>query len=193
MKRAGHYTDDDNRADAADMAEMLWRLKTLPQPTIALVNGAAVGGGLGLISACDIAVAVKDAKFRFSEVHLGLTPATISPHVIEAIGPRWTRALFVTGESFDANFAHQIGLVQYVVEDRNELSETAEHLVKLVFKGAPGAIHDAKALVNDFGGHPITQEIRRDSARRIADRRASEEGKEGLTAFLEKRKPRWAE
>lgn len=191
MRHAGNYTHDDNQEDATGMAEMLHRLHHLPMPTIALVNGAAVGGGLGLIAACDIAVAVKTAKFRFSEVHLGLTPATISPYVVEALGPRMTRALFVTGESFDAAFAEKIGLVHYVVADEAELAEKSEYLVNLIFKGAPGAVRDAKRLVNDVMWREIDAELRHDTARRIADRRMTEEGQEGLAAFLDKRAPRW--
>ncbi len=191
MKAAGDYTHDDNEEDAAALAEMLHRLSTLPQPTIALVNGAAVGGGLGIIAACDVVIACKSALFRFSEVHLGLTPATISPYVIEAIGPRWTKALFVTGESFDADFAHQMGLVHYVVEDPDALADEEERIVSLIFRGAPGAIADAKTLVNDVKWRELDASLRADTARRIADRRSSDEGREGLAAFLEKRKPSW--
>lgn len=193
MKSAGNYTYDDNVEDAEAMAEMLHRLHSLPMPTIALVNGPAVGGGLGLISACDIAIALKSATFRFSEVHLGLTPATISPYVVDAIGPRWAKALFVTGESFDADFAMTMGLIHYVVANKDEMAHITEDLVKQIFKAAPGAVADAKALVDDVAFRPIEASLRKDTARRIADRRASDEGKEGLAAFLEKRKPRWAE
>ena len=151
----------------------------------------AVGGGLGLIAASNIAVAVKSAKFRFSEVHLGLTPATISPYVVEAVGPRMARALFMTGESFDATYAEKIGLVHYVVDDEAALAEVSEHLVNLVFKGAPGAVAAAKKLVNDVMWREIDHTLRHETSRRIADRRMSDEGQEGLAAFLEKRKPVW--
>lgn len=192
MKAAGHYTHADNQEDAQALADMLHRLATLPQPTIALVNGTAVGGGLGLIAACDIAVAVKSAMFRFSEVHLGITPATISPYVVDAIGPRYAKALFMTGESFDADFAHQIGLVQYVVEDSDALADEEERLVQLIFKGAPGAVRAAKELVAAVKYREIDGHLRKDTAVRIADRRSSDEGKEGLSAILEKRTPKWA-
>lgn len=192
MRRAGDYTHGDNVQDADAMAEMLHRLHTLPMPTIALVNGPAVGGGLGLIAACDLAVAVKTAMFRFSEVNLGLTPATISPYVVEAMGPRMARALFVTGENFDAAYAEKIGLVHYVVEDEAALAEMSEHLVRLIFRGAPGAVAAAKKLVNDVMWREIDHDLRHDTAQRIADRRMSDEGQEGLAAFLEKRKPGWA-
>jgi len=193
MKAAGDYTHDDNLEDAKALAEMLRLLRELPKPTIALVNGAAVGGGLGLIAACDIAVAVKEAQFRFSEVALGLTPATISPYVIEAIGARWAKALFMTGQPFDAVTAERIGLVHYVVADRAGLAQKSEELVGAIFRAAPGAVAAAKDLVNDVAHKPIDGGLRHDTARRIADRRSSEEGREGLAAFLDKRKPRWAE
>ena len=193
MRDAAGYTLDQNREDAEALAMMLYGLHTLPQMTIALVQGAAMGGGGGLVAACDVAVAVKNTKFCFSEVKLGLTPATISPFVVKAIGPRWARALFASAESFDANFAYQIGLVQYVVDSADELGGMDEYLVKLGFGAAPGAIADAKELVDDVAGKSITPGLMKDLAKRIAARRASEEGQEGLTAFLEKRKPNWAE
>lgn len=191
MKSAAHYTHADNVEDAAALAEMLHRLYTLPMPTIALVNGAAVGGGLGLVAACDIAVACKSAMFRFSEVHLGLTPATISPYVIEAVGPRWARALFVTGESFDADYAERMGLVHFVVPDEDALAQEEERIVAQIFKGAPGATRAAKKLVQDVMWREVDSGLRAETARRIADRRSSPEGQEGLAAFLERRSPTW--
>lgn len=193
MKAAQHWTREDNEADAMALAVMLRKLAELPQMTLALVQGAAMGGGAGLVAACDVAVAMKGTKFRFSEVRLGLTPATISPFVISAIGPRWTKALFVTGEMFDAAFAEKIGLVQYVVDDTAELAKMEEYLADLVMHAAPGAVRDAKQLVLDFADEPLSDALSRESARRIAARRISEEGKEGLAAFLEKRKPGWAD
>jgi len=121
MQSAAHYTNEENESDALVMAHMLQQLYSLPQLTIAAVHGAAMGGGAGLVCACDVAVALKSAPFRFSEVRLGLTPATISPYVVQAIGPRWARALFATAEGFDGAFAEKIGLVQYAVEDENEM------------------------------------------------------------------------
>lgn len=193
MEAAADYTQKENEEDAYALAEMLRKLHGLPQMTLAIVQGAAMGGGAGLVAACDVAVAMSSAVFRFSEVRLGLTPATISPYVIDAIGPRWAKALFVTGESFDAEFAHRIGLVQYVVEDSQGLADMEEHLSRMMFDTAPGAVADAKRLVDDVTGAVINQQLSHDTARRIAARRASDEGREGLSAFLEKRKPRWAE
>lgn len=193
MKDQSMNTLDANREDAQALADMLHKLYTLPQMTVALVQGAAMGGGAGLVAACDVAVAVKDTKFKFSEVKLGLTPATISPFVVRAIGPRWAKALFVSAEGFDASFAHQIGLVQYVVDSVDALGGMEEHLATLAFAAAPGAIADAKALVDDVAGEEIDHGLMKGLAKRIAERRASDEGKEGLAAFLEKRKPNWAE
>lgn len=202
MKRGGERTEEDNEIDALALARMLKHLHDLPQLTVALVQGAAMGGGGGLVAACDVAVAVKDAKFRFSEVRLGLTPATISPYVVEAIGPRMARALFATAESFDGEYAEKIGLVQYVVDEEAGLTKMMDHLSDLAMAAAPGAVADSKALVRFLaddatrgralgGGHIIDEHLMKETARRIAKRRASSEGREGLKAFLEKRKPEW--
>ena len=201
MRRQGGYDREENEDDALITARMFKALHDLPQLTVALVQGAAMGGGAGLVAACDLGVALKTPKFRFSEVRLGLIPAMISPYVVEAIGPRWAKALFATAESFDGAFAEKIGLVQYVVEDGAELEKMAEHLSTLAFAAAPGAVSDAKSLVRMVvdsaarrrldDGHLIDEHMIRETARRIAARRASDEGREGLAAFLEKRKPNW--
>lgn len=193
MQAAADWTHGDNVEDALGLARMLHALHDLPQMTVALVQGAAMGGGAGLMAACDVAVAVKDARIRFSEVRLGLTPATISPFVVRAIGPRYAKALFASGEGFDGNFAHQIGLAQYVVETVDELDDMMEHLATLAFGAAPGAVADAKTLVDLVAEADINDGLLRKTAHLIADRRASDEGREGLAAFLEKRKPSWAE
>ncbi len=192
MRRQSTRLQEDNEADALALARMLKHLHDLPQLTVALVQGAAMGGGAGLVAACDVAVALKDASFRFSEVRLGLTPATISPYVIEAIGPRWAKALFATAESFDGAFAEKMGLVQYAVADAAELQALAEYLTELALAAAPGAVAESKSLVRFVSGHKIDDALAKETARRIAQRRASPEGKEGLAAFLEKRKPGWA-
>lgn len=191
MQAAADYSQQENEDDAFALAEMLRALHGLPQMTVALVHGACMGGGAGLVAACDVAVAMKAATFRFSEVRLGLTPATISPFVVDAIGPRAARALFVTGESFDATYAEKIGLVQYVVEDMAGMDGMLEHLSDLAFHAAPGAVADAKKLVRDVTGESISKSLSHETAKRIAARRASDEGKDGLAAFLEKRKPGW--
>lgn len=191
MRRGGERTEEDNVKDALGLARMLRHLHDLPQLTVALVHGAAMGGGAGIVAACDVAVALKNTKFRFSEVRLGLTPATISPYVVEAIGPRWAKALFATGEGFDGEFAEKIGLVQYAVDDEAGLVSMMKHLTGLAFEAAPGAVADSKALVRYLAEHAIGADVTKETAKRIAARRASAEGKEGLAAFLEKRKPEW--
>lgn len=191
MQRAATYTEEDNETDAVALARMLQHLHDLPQLTVALVHGAAMGGGAGLVAACDVGVAVKTTKFRFSEVRLGLTPATISPFVVEAIGARWATALFATAEGFDGTFAERIGLVQYAVDTSEELQAKMESLSELALAAAPGAVADAKQLVRFVVGHKIDDSLAKETARRIAKRRASAEGKEGLAAFLAKRKPEW--
>jgi methylglutaconyl-CoA hydratase len=192
MKAAAIYTEKDNEEDAYAMAEMLRKLHSLPQVTIALVHGAAMGGGAGIAAACDVAIAMSNTRFSFSEVRMGIIPATISPYVVEAIGPRWARALFVTGETFDGDFAQKIGLVQYVVADETEMDTTVERLAGLVFAASPAAIADTKDLVEDVFGREMDASLSRLTARRLSHRRASDQGKEGLAAFLEKRKPNWA-
>jgi len=191
MQRAAAFTEEENETDALALARMLQHLHELPQLTVALVHGAAMGGGAGLVAACDIGVALKTTTFRFSEVRLGLTPATISPFVIEAIGARWAKALFATAEGFDGNFAERVGLVQYSVDTAEELQAMMEHLSELALAAAPGAVADAKELVRYVAAHRIEDGLAKETARRIAKRRVSEEGKEGLAAFLAKRKPEW--
>ena len=192
MRRQGQLPQAANEEDSLTAARMFKALYDLPQLTVALVQGAALGGGAGLAAACDIAVATKDAKFRFSEVRLGLIPAMISPYVVNAIGPRWAKALFATGEGFDGAFAEKIGLVQYAVEDAAALDKMAEHLSNLAFAAAPSAVTDAKALAKHVAEHGrIDDHLVKETAKRIAARRASDEGREGLAAFLEKRKPSW--
>lgn len=192
MERQARHDMSDNQADAMALATMLNRLYDLPQFTVALVQGGAFGGGAGLIAACDYAVAIDGAKFCFSEVRLGLTPATISPYVIEAIGARQARALFATAMPFDARRAYELGLVQELAVDLNDLSKREERLADLAFTAAPGAVEAAKQLVRDVAGQPIDAGLMHETAQRIAGRRASEEGREGLAAFLEKRVPSWA-
>jgi methylglutaconyl-CoA hydratase len=190
MKRMAGYTAAENEADALKMAEMLNRLDSLPKPTIALVQGAAMGGGIGLVAACDIAIAAEDAQFAFSEARLGLTPATISPYVIAAIGPRAARRYFLTAERFDARQALQLGLVSAVVPAA-DLAAEANKLADILCRNSPGAMAEAKRLIADVTGRPIDAALRSETAGRIARQRASVEGREGVAAFLDKRKPSW--
>jgi methylglutaconyl-CoA hydratase len=190
MKRMAGYTAAENEADALKMAQMLNRLDSFPKPTIALVQGAAMGGGVGLVAACDIAIAAEDAQFAFSEARLGLTPATISPYVIAAIGPRAARRYFLTAERFGARQALHLGLVSAVVPAA-DLAGEANKLADILCKNSPGAMAEAKRLIADVTGRPIDAALRSETAGRIARQRASVEGREGVAAFLEKRKPSW--
>jgi methylglutaconyl-CoA hydratase len=193
MKSAANFTEDENYDDARALARMLHAFRTLPQPTIALVHGAARAGGVGIVSACDIAFASKQASFAVTEVRLGLTPSTISPYLVEAIGAREARRWFLTGELFDAEQAFRIGLVHQVFEDAESLRAAGEELVDGILKCAPGAVHATKELIELVRAGEITADLREETARHIARQRLTEEGREGIASFLEKRKPRWAE
>jgi methylglutaconyl-CoA hydratase len=190
MAAAADLTEADNRDDAMAMAVMLKTLWDIPALTVALVEGGAFGGGAGLAAACDLAIAVEGTKFSFSEVRLGLLAATISPYVVRAIGPRHARALFATGRVFDAAHAEKIGLVTEVVA-ADELEAAKVRLTREVMACAPGAVEDSKRLVDDVFGREIDHGLMEMTARRIAHRRIGDEGKEGVAAFLERRKPSW--
>ena len=191
MREAGEKSQELNREDALELAEMLKALYDLPMLTVALVEGVAYGGGAGLVAACDMSAATKDARFAFSEAKIGLTPATIAPYVVAAIGPRNARRLFCQAPWFDAAEAHRIGLIDHVVEDGAALDALQEKIAADIFAVAPEAMAECKALIAAVDGKPIDRALMEDTARRIAARRASPEGKEGLKAFLEKRKPNW--
>jgi methylglutaconyl-CoA hydratase len=192
MRAAVDASEGENREDALALARMLKGLWDLPALTVALVEGAAFGGGVGLAAACDMAIATKDARFSFSEVKLGLTPATISPYVAAALGPRRARALFATGRVFDADEAMAFGLVDEVVADAAALEGAQAKLAAEMMACAPGAIAEAKQLASDVWARDIDDGLLRETARRIAARRVSEEGQEGVRAFLDRRKPSWA-
>jgi methylglutaconyl-CoA hydratase len=191
MRRAGTQSESDNRADAMNLARMLKALHDLPQLTVALVEGPAFGGGAGLVAACDLAVAAEGARFAFSEVKLGLTPATISPYVVAAIGARNARMLFASARVFGAAEAQRYGLVQEVLPDAAGFDGVVAELTQQIVSCAPGAVADAKRLVDHVAAHPLDHRLMEETARRIAARRASDEGREGLAAFLEKRRPAW--
>ena len=160
----------------------------MPQPTIARIQGATFGGAVGLVSCCDMAVAASAASFSLSEVKIGLVPATISPYVIAAIGERAARRFFLTAERFDAHRALQIGLVNEVV-DAEQLDQEIDHLIDTLLANGPEAVRAAKQLVLDVSGKPIDQQLINATCETIATIRVSEQGQEGLNAFLEKRKP----
>lgn len=192
MRAASHYSERENEEDAYAMAEMLRRLFELPQITIALLHGAAMAGACGIAAAADIAIARKGTIFSFSEVKLGIIPATISPYVINAIGPRWARMLFVTAERFEADVAAKIGLIHHEVEDEMAMEKLVEHYADLAYAASPEAVADTKDLVSRVTGEIIDASLGHLTAKRLAHRRVSALGKEGLAAFLEKRKPKWA-
>ncbi len=192
MRAAVERTEGDNREDAFAMAQMLKRLWDLPMLTVALVEGAAFGGGAGLAAVCDLAVAVSDARFSFSEVKLGLIPATISPYVVAAIGPRAARGLFSTGQVFDADHALRTGLIGEVVADAAALQAAHDRIAREIMDCAPDAVAASKRLVADVYGREIDHGLMEETARRIAQARVSEAGQEGVRAFLARRKPSWA-
>jgi methylglutaconyl-CoA hydratase len=190
MRRMAGYSYEQNLADAQGLAEMLAALDRMSKPTIARVHGAAFAGGTGLVAACDIAVGTPDAKFCFSEAKLGLSPATISPHVMRAIGERAARRYFLTAEVFDAAEAERIGLLTLKVE-RETLDKTIDDLVVHLLAGGPEALKKIKELIRTIAGRPLDDALVAETARRIAEIRGSPEGKEGASSFLEKRKPSW--
>ncbi|TAN56962.1 MAG: enoyl-CoA hydratase/isomerase family protein [Rhodospirillales bacterium] len=191
MKRTASAGFDENLADAKALAHLLHILDTLPKPTIARVQGPAFGGGVGLVSACDIAVATPSASFALSEVKLGLIPATISPYVVAAMGARAARRYFLTGERFDAAEALRLGLVHELVSPE-DLDETVERIVAALVANGPQAIGKTKDLIRFVTSRSIDEAMREETAIRIAQCRASLEGKEGVDAFLGKRKPAWS-
>ncbi len=193
MREAFDLTESENEEDAMAMARMLKQLYDLRPVTVALVEGAALGGGAGLVAACDMAIATADARFAFTEVKLGLIPATVSPYVVEAIGPRRARGLFATAKGFDAAYAERIGLIDQVVADAAALEQAQADLAAQIMACGPDAVAGAKALVAHVAEHQIDHGVMTETARRIAHARVSDEGREGISAFLEKRKPNWAE
>ena len=169
---------------------MLQTLKTLPHPTIARVQGNAFGGAIGLISCCDIAIASEGALFGLTETRIGLIPATIGPHVVEAIGARWARRLFLSAERFDAHRAREIQLIHECC-DAAALDQLIEEIVTALLQNGPEAMRAAKVLVRDIAGKPVDNQMIDDTSARIAHLRVSSEGQEGLQAFLQKRPASW--
>ncbi len=191
MKRAAGYGEDENLHDSRALAGMLRRLAQCPKPTIARVQGPAYGGGVGLVACCDIAIATFDAQFSLTEVKLGIIPAVISPHVIAAIGERYARRYMLTAERFSAAEAYRIGLLHEMVTDETSLDEALGEIIDALLKNGPRALAECKQLISAVAWRPLSDEVVEDTAQRITRLRASEEGREGMTAFLEKRKPNW--
>ncbi len=194
MKAMAGYSEHENREDAGRLAQLMRRLDELKMPTIARVNGAALGGGVGLVACCDIAIADKNAKFGLTEVRLGLVPAVIAPYVIPAIGQRAARRLFLSGERFDAEAAQAMGLVHVLAADSDSLDRETENMIGFLLDGGPEAQASCKSLIRRVVSGQVGSGLERDrsTATLIARLRASAEGREGMDAFLEKRKPSWS-
>jgi methylglutaconyl-CoA hydratase len=190
MKRMAGYGYDENLADAEALASMLATLDRMPKPTIARVHGPVFAGGTGLVAACDIAVGTPEAKFCLSEAKLGLSPATISPYVIRAMGEQNARRYFLSAEVFDAAEALRIGMLS-IVTAPDKLDEKIQELLNHLLAGGPQAHAKIKALIRAVAGRPVDDALAADTARRIAEIRVSPEGKEGIASFLEKRKASW--
>lgn len=185
MQRMAQFSEEENIADATILAKLMYTLHHHPKPTIAMVQGAAIGGGAGLVAACDIAIAASTASFCFSEVKLGLIPAVISPYVIKAIGERATLGLFMSAETFDARRAFELQLVQHCVSEE-ELSSYTLHYAKQIAQWPAGAVKAAKLLVRQIANQPINDKLQELTASLIAKQRVSLEGQNGLKTFLEK-------
>lgn len=190
MKQAAGYGPAENEADALKLAQLLRRIAEAPKPTLARVHGPAYAGGLGLVTACDIAVASFDATFCLTEVRIGLIPATISPYVMRAMGPRIASRYFLTAEVLEAGDGYRLGLVQELVP-AEALDDAVNEMLGHLLQGGPQALAQTKQLIRDVDGRPVDDALALDTARRIAGIRSSEEGREGIASFLEKRKPRW--
>ncbi len=189
MRDTADFTFEENLADGRAIFELMLAVDSCPKAVVGRINGAAIGGGAGLVACCDIAVAVDRAKFAFSEVRLGIVPAVISPFVVAKIGVANSRELFLTGERFLAPQAAQIGLVQHVVAEET-LDEKVNERVEQLLMAAPGAQADAKQLIRTVA-YQAKAEMRDYTAELIANRRSGDEGREGMSAFLEKRRPKW--
>ena len=190
MKRMAGYGYEQNLADAQALAEMLKTLDRMRKPTVARVHGPAFAGGVGLVAACDIAIGVPEAKFCLSEAKLGLSPATISPYVVRAMGERMARRYFLTAEVFDAAEAQRIGLLT-AVSPSEKLDGEIDKILGHLAQGGPQAIAKIKDLVRAVASGPVDEAMIADTAKRIAEIRVSPEGREGIASFLEKRKPSW--
>lgn len=190
MRAMAGYSWEQNRADAQALADMLWTIYACPVPVVGRVHGDCYAGGLGLASVCDVLVAAEGVNFCLSEAKLGLLPATIGPYVVKAMGEQAARRWFVTAERFTAMQAHAMGFVHECVAP-DALDAKVDELVAALVANGPMAVRACKQLVQDVAGRPIDAELRADTARRIADIRASDEGREGIQSFLGKRAPNW--
>ena len=192
MRAMADYSWEQNRADAQALADMLWTIYSCPVPVVGRIHGDCYAGGVGLAAVCDVLVAADAATFCLSEARLGLLPGTISPYVIRALGEQASRRYFITAERFSATQAQALGFVHEVCA-ADALDAKVDEIVAALVANGPMAARACKKLVQDMAGLPISPALREDTARRIADIRASDEGKEGLQSFLQKRKPNWLE
>jgi len=190
MRAMADYSWARNRADAQALAQMLWTIYSCPVPVIGRIHGDCYAGGVGLAAVCDVLVASDAANFCLSEAKLGLLPATIGPYVVKALGERASQRYFLTAERFNATEAHRLGFVHELCAPE-QIDERVQALVAALVANGPAAVKACKQLVQDVAARPITAELRDDTARRIADIRCSAEGKEGVSAFLQKRSPNW--
>ncbi|HLJ75440.1 MAG TPA: enoyl-CoA hydratase-related protein, partial [Thermoanaerobaculia bacterium] len=190
MSQMVRYTRDQNIKDSANLAQMYATINECPLPVIGRIQGAAIGGGVGLVAVCDIAVCTRDAKFGLAEVKLGILPAVISPYVIAKIGPTHARALFLTGERFDADRGLRIGLVHRVVDDTTALDAAVNDAIEQIKTSGPQSVRECKKLIEHVATHDIMDAIPY-TIEAIATRRVSEEGQAGMNAFLKKEKPPW--
>ena len=191
LRRSATWTAQENLRDARQLARLLSTLNEFSKPTVARVQGPAYGVGIGLIAACDIAVATYDALFALTEVKLGLVPAVVCPYVMAAIGERYARRYMLSAERFSAAEAYRIGLVHEIVPGEEQLDEAIGEIVDNLLKNGPQAQAECKALIRVIAGQPIDESTSEETAQRMTRVRSSEEGQEGLAAFLEKRKPNW--
>lgn len=192
MKTVGTFSSDENQRDAEVLASLLHQIYEFPKPTIALAHGAVLGGGMGIVSVCDIALAAKNSSYGFPEVKIGIAPSTISPYVIAAIGARAAHYYFLTGVRFDAQEAHRIGLIHQLTED-TALYQTGHALAQTLLQNGPKALIAIKQLIHRVANEKITPELGKMTAQHLASLRMSPEAQEGLKAFLEKRSPIWNE
>lgn len=190
MRAMADYSYAENLADADKLAQMLQTIYQCPKPTIAAIQGDVYAGGMGLVAVCDVAIAVKIANFCLSEVRLGLAPATISPYVIRALGARAAQRYFLTAEVFDAKKACELGFIHDRVSEES-LADVIAEFCKNVVKNSPDAVQTCKTLLHEVAGQPITEQLIEKTVKGIADIRASTQGKEGVQAFLQKRRPAW--
>jgi methylglutaconyl-CoA hydratase len=190
MRAMADYSWDQNRADAQALADMLWAVYSCPLPVVGRIHGDCYAGGVGLAAVCDVLVAADAVNFCLSEARLGLLPATIGPYVLKAMGEQAARRWFLTAERLSAQEAQRIGFVHECVAP-DALDAKVDDIVAALVANGPAAVKACKKLVQDLGGQPITASLREDTARRIADIRASDEGKEGVASFLQKRSPSW--